>query len=290
MAQINLSNTKIFADGANVDSIKKLYNNPLISGFTTNPTLMRAAGIQNYKEFALDVLNIVTDLSVSFEVFADDLEGMEAQALEIASWAKNVAIKIPITNTKGISTIPLIQKLSSQGVICNVTAIFTLEQFSDALNAIDEETPAILSIFAGRIADTGVDPLPIMKEAVERAKVKPLVDVLWASPRELLNIFQADEVGCQIITVTYDLLNKLTNVGKDLSQFSLETVEMFYRDAKTAGYTIDIGEEKQTKETEIIILPLATVDMLFEEAEAYTEKHMMVETKVKEEDSVENEI
>jgi len=290
MNQINELNTKIFADGANLESIKELYQNKSIKGFTTNPTLMRMAGIQNYKEFALDVLSIVTDLSVSFEVFADDLEGMEAQALEIATWAKNIAVKIPITNTKGISTIPLIRKLSSKGVTCNVTAIFTLDQFSDALDAIDQNTPAILSIFAGRIADTGVDPLPIMKEAVERAKVKPLVDVLWASPRELLNIFQADQIGCQIITVTYDLLNKLSNVGKDLSQFSLETVEMFYRDAKTAGYTIDLGEERQKNETEIIILPLAAVEILFEEEDAHTTEHTLGGNIEIEEDLAENEI
>ncbi len=290
MSQINLLNTKIFADGANLDSIRELYKNKSIKGFTTNPTLMRAAGVKDYKAFALDVLEIVKDLSVSFEVFADDLPSMEAQALEIATWGKNVAIKIPITNTQGVSTIPLIKKLSSLGIICNVTAMFTLEQFSNALEAIDDNTPAILSIFAGRIADTGIDPLPIMKEAVERAKVKPLVDVLWASPRELLNIFQADEVGCQIITVTYDLLNKLSNVGKDLSQFSLETVEMFYRDASTAGYTINTNSKKVAKETEIIILPLRTVDMLCEEADIHTNEHIIGRTNEEDEDVAKHEI
>jgi len=238
MPNVNDLKIKIFGDGADIKSIKTLYAQPHIKGFTTNPTLMRQAGIQDYKAFALEVLAVVSDRPVSFEVFADDMAGMEAQALEIASWGKNVNVKIPITNTKGESTNELVGRLSAQGIICNITAIFTLEQLSETVKVLDPNTAAILSIFAGRIADTGVDPVPLMREAVNIAKSKPKSEVLWASPRELLNIFQADEVGCQIISVTHDVLKKLTGVGKDLTLFSLETVEMFYRDASAAGYTI----------------------------------------------------
>ena len=238
MANQNDLKIKIFADGANIESIRNLYAQPNIKGFTTNPTLMRQAGIQDYKGFALEVLEIVTDRPVSFEVFADEIQEMEKQALEIATWGKNVNVKIPITNTKGESTVKLVETLSAKGIICNVTAIFTISQLQEIVNVLDPKTPAILSIFAGRIADTGYDPVPLMLEAVKIAKTKPLSEVLWASPRELLNIFQADEVGCHIITVTPDLIKKLNGVGKDLAQFSLETVEMFYRDATAAGYSI----------------------------------------------------
>ena len=230
---------KIFADGADLESIRTLYAQPNIQGFTTNPTLMRQAGIQDYKAFALEVLKIVPDRPVSFEVFADDIAGIEAQAFEIASWGKNVNVKIPITNTKGKSTNELVGRLSAKGIICNITAIFTLQQLTETVDVLDVNTPAILSIFAGRIADTGCDPVPLMREAVTIAKTKPKSEVLWASPRELLNIFQADEVGCHIITVTHDVLKKLPGVGKDLAVFSLETVSMFYRDAQSAGYTIN---------------------------------------------------
>lgn len=229
---------KIFADGADIESIRTLYAQPNIQGFTTNPTLMRQAGIQDYKAFALEVLKVVPDRPVSFEVFADDFAGMEEQAFEIASWGENVNVKIPITNTKGESTNELVGRLSAKGIICNITAIFTLKQLKETVDVLDANTPAILSIFAGRIADTGYDPVPLMREAVNIAKSKPRSEVLWASPRELLNIFQADEVGCHIITVTPDVLKKLTGVGKDLAVFSLETVSMFYRDALAAGYTI----------------------------------------------------
>jgi len=238
MASQNDLKIKIFADGADIESIRKLYSQPNIQGFTTNPTLMRQAGIQDYKGFALEVLKIVTDRPVSFEVFADDIGEMEKQAIEIATWGKNVNVKIPITNTKGESTASLVKILSSKGIICNVTAIFTISQLQEIVNILDPKTPAILSIFAGRIADTGFDPVPLMLEAVNIAKSKPLSEILWASPRELLNIFQADEVGCHIITVTPDLIKKLNGVGKDLAQFSLETVEMFYRDATAARYSI----------------------------------------------------
>ncbi|MBU1012578.1 MAG: transaldolase [Bacteroidetes bacterium] len=236
---INLK-IKIFGDGADLKSIEMLYSQPYIKGFTTNPTLMRQAGVQNYKSFALKVLQLVPDLPVSFEVFADDIPNMEAQAIEIASWGKNVNVKIPITNTKGESTANLVKTLSDKGVICNITAMFTLAQVKEIVDALNPNTPAILSVFAGRIADTGFDPVPLMKEAVKIASSKSKAEVLWASPRELLNIFQADEVGCHIITVTPDVLKKLSVVGKDLTTFSLETVSMFYNDAKTAGYTIDL--------------------------------------------------
>lgn len=240
MDKINNLKVKIFGDGADLKSIQMLYEKPFIKGFTTNPTLMRQAGINNYKSFALDVLQLVPDRPVSFEVFADDIPNMEAQALEIASWGKNVNVKIPITNTKGESTASLVKKLSDKGVICNITALFTLDQVKEIVDVLNPNTPAIISIFAGRIADTGFDPVPLMKEAVEIASSKPKAEVLWASPRELLNIFQADEVGCHIITVTPDVLKKLSGVGKNLTTFSLETVLMFYNDAKTAGYTIDL--------------------------------------------------
>lgn len=242
MKKSNDLKIKIFADGADIESIKKLYAQPNIQGFTTNPTLMRQVGIQDYKAFALEVLKVVPDRPVSFEVFADDIAGMEVQALEIASWGKNVNVKIPITNTKSESTNELVGRLSSQGIICNITAIFTLKQLQETVDVLDPNTPAILSIFAGRIADTGFDPVPLMREAVNIAKSKPKAEVLWASPRELLNIFQADETGCHIITVTPDVLKKLSGVGKDLEVFSLETVKMFYNDAQAAGYDIQTSK------------------------------------------------
>ena len=240
MTEVTNLKVSIYADGADIQSIRSLSNKPFIKGFTTNPTLMRQVGIKNYKAFALEVLEVISDLPVSFEVFADDIPSMQAQALEIASWGKNVNVKIPITNTKGESTAKLVKYLSDKGVVCNITAMFTLEQVQNIVDVLNPETPAILSIFAGRIADTGFDPVPLMKEAVNIASSKPKAEVLWASPRELLNIFQADEVGCHIITVTPDVLKKLSGIGKDLTTFSLETVSMFYNDAKTAGYTIDI--------------------------------------------------
>lgn len=230
---------KIFGDVADLASIKALYSQPYIKGFTTNPTLMRQAGVVDYKAFALEVLGSVTDRPVSFEVFADDIVTMEAQAYEIASWGRNVNVKIPITNTRGESTAALVGRLSAAGIVCNVTAMFTLDQVRAITDVLEPNTPAILSIFAGRIADTGRDPIPLMRNAVAIARAKPKAEVLWASPRELLNIFQADEVGCHIITVTRDVLKKLAGVGKSLEKFSLETVAMFYNDACTAGYTIE---------------------------------------------------
>ena len=243
MTRIISLNVKIFADGADLDGIRKLAQNPLIEGFTTNPTLMRKAGISDYAAFAKDMLGVIDGAPVSFEVFADELDEMEVQALEIASWGDNVYVKIPITNTKGDSSVSLVERLSAQKVQVNVTAMMTLDQVRHVAEALDAKTPAVVSVFAGRIADTGLDPMPLMREAVGILESRPKAKLLWASPRELLNIFHADEVGCHIITVTHDLLGKLSGVGKDLDQFSLETVRMFYDDASAAGYTIATDEK-----------------------------------------------
>jgi len=243
MTRTDNLNVKIFADGADLDGIRKLAQNPLIKGFTTNPTLMRKAGVSDYAAFAGDMLDVIGGAPVSFEVFADDFDEMEAQALEIASWGDNVYVKIPITNTRGETSVPLVERLSAQKVQVNVTAMMTLDQVRHVAEALREETPAVVSVFAGRIADTGLDPAPLMREAVGILESRPKAELLWASPRELLNVFHADEVGCHIITVTHDLLGKLKGVGKDLDQFSLETVQMFYDDASAAGYTIATGKK-----------------------------------------------
>jgi transaldolase len=233
---------KLFADGADLDGMKEMAANPLIRGFTTNPTLMRKAGVADYRAFARDVLAAIPDRPVSFEVFADDFSEMESQALEIASWGRNVNVKIPVSNTKGEFAGTLIERLSKRGVQLNVTALLTLEQVERVTERLAPQTPAIVSVFAGRIADTGVDPMPIMKKAVQVLKGRPKAELIWASPRELLNVFQADAVGCHIITATNDILKKLPLVGKDLGKYSLETVEMFYKDAKAAGFTIQARE------------------------------------------------
>jgi transaldolase len=235
---------KIFADGADIKSMKALAANPRVKGFTTNPTLMRKASVTDYVAFAREVLAAIPDHPVSFEVFADEFAEMEAQALEIASWGRNVYVKIPVTNTKGASAVQLVQRLSKQGVQLNVTAVFTLAQVEAITGALDARTPAVISVFAGRIADTGVDPMPLMAEAKKISQAKPKAELLWASPRELLNIFHADSVGCDIITVTPDVLAKLELVGKNLEEFSLETVKMFYKDASAAGYSIPTGVRK----------------------------------------------
>ncbi len=245
MTRTDSLNVKIFADGADLDGIRKLAQNPLIQGFTTNPTLMRKDGVSDYAAFAKDMLGVIGGAPVSFEVFADEFNEMEAQALEIASWGDNVYVKIPITNTMGDSSVSLVGRLSAQKVQVNVTAMMSLDQVRHVAEALDAETPAVVSVFAGRIADTGLDPVPLMREAVGVLESRPKAELLWASPRELLNIFHADEVGCHIITVTHDLLGKLKGVGKDLDQFSLETVQMFYDDASAAGYTI-ATEKKAT--------------------------------------------
>lgn len=230
---------KIFTDGADLDGIREMSENPMISGFTTNPTLMRKAGVSDYKAFALDVLSIVTDRPVSFEIFADDFPTMERQAYEIASWGKNVNVKIPVTNTQGVFSGSLIKKLSRDGVTINVTALMTLNQVLQVCELLESDTPAMVSLFAGRIADTGRDPVPIMSDAVKLLRARPKAELIWASPREVLNVFQAEGVGCHIITATHDILKKLSIVGKDLELFSLETVKMFYDDGCLAGYKIN---------------------------------------------------
>lgn len=231
---------KVFADGAELDAIAKLAASPLIKGFTTNPTLMRKAGVADYRAFAQAVLRAVPDKPVSFEVFADDFEGMRDQATEIGRWGRNVNVKIPVTNTGGVSSEPLIRELSRRGVSLNVTAVFTLEQVQGIAAALDPAVPAIVSVFAGRIADTGRDPIPIMRACKAALRALPRAELLWASPRELLNVFHAQEAGADIITMTPDMLAKLKGVGKDLTEFSRETVEMFYRDAQAAAYTIAV--------------------------------------------------
>lgn len=238
MPDLKSLKVKLFADGADLAGIQEMAANPMIKGFTTNPTLMRKAGIADYKSFALQVLGVVKDRPISFEVFDDDFAEMEKQALEIASWGKNINVKIPVTNTKGEFCGPLVERLSRAGVQLNVTAVMTVDQVRHITDRLAADTPAIVSVFAGRIADTGRDPMPIMVESVKALKSKPKAELIWASPRELLNIFQADQIGCHIITATNDILKKLSLVGKDLDRYSLETVEMFYKDAKAAGYSI----------------------------------------------------
>jgi transaldolase len=235
---------KIFADGADLKGMKEAAAQPLVKGFTTNPTLMRQAGVSDYKAFALEVLKLIPERPVSFEVFADDFPTMEAQGREIASWGDNVYVKVPVTNTKGEFAGPLMTRLSGSGIKLNVTAIMTNKQVKEVAASLAKDTPAIVSVFAGRIADTGRDPVPLMREAVSLLKQRPKAELLWASPRELLNIFQADEIGCHIITVTGEVIRKLALVGKDLDRYSLETVAMFYKDAQTAAFTIPIGSER----------------------------------------------
>jgi len=238
MRKLHDLRVKIFADGADLAGILKIYQQPLIKGFTTNPTLMRKAGIDDYEAFARSLLAAVTDRPVSLEVFADELGEMARQARVIASWGKNVNVKIPVTTTDGTFTGSLIRKLSAEDITLNVTAVCTLDQVHSITECLAPTTPAIVSVFAGRVADTGVDPVPLMREAVAILRKRPQAELIWASPRELLNVFQADEVGCHIITVTNDILSKVGLVGKDLAAYSLETVSMFRSDAIAAGYVI----------------------------------------------------
>lgn len=240
MTNNNPLKVKIYADGANLDEIRKLASNPNVKGFTTNPTLMRKAGIIDYEAFGREVLAAVPGFPVSLEVFADDLPSMLAQGLAIASWGKNVNVKVPVTNTKGEFTGSVIKELAKANVVLNITAIMTLQQVKDVAACLNPDITAIISVFAGRIADTGLDPIPLMVQCRDALKHLPKAELLWASPRELLNIFQADEMGCHIITVTNDVLAKLALRGKDLQQYSLETVQMFYRDATAAGYKINV--------------------------------------------------
>ena len=232
---------RIFADGADVESIQAMACKPWIAGFTTNPSLLRKAGVTDYQAFARQVLSVIPDRPVSFEVVADDLPTIEAQALAIGSWGPNANVKIPVTTTKGEPCTDVIARVARQGVTVNVTAIMTLEHIWELTNAIPAETPTIFSVFAGRIADTGRDPVPVMKQAADIMKRRPMAELLWASPREVLNVFQADAIGCHIITLTNDLIAKLALHDKDLAQFSLETVEMFRRDALAADLHIDVA-------------------------------------------------
>lgn len=234
----NKLKVKVFADGAEKSGMLEMSKNPLISGFTTNPTLMNKAGIKDYRSFAKEILSEIRDKSISFEVFADEFEQMERQALEIAEWGENVYIKIPISNTKAYSSVNLIEKLSKAGVKLNITAMMTLAQVKQVIPALLNGPASYVSVFAGRIADTGRDPVPIMKDIVEYLKPYKKVELIWASPREVLNVFQADEIGCHIITATNDIIKKLSLFEKNLEEFSLETVKMFFDDAKKAGFSL----------------------------------------------------
>jgi transaldolase len=229
---------KLFADGADRSAMLELYRNPLITGFTTNPTLMRKAGVADYGAFARDILSAIRDRPISLEVFADEFSDMERQAREIASWGENVYVKIPVTNTRRQPALDLVGSLSHAGIKLNVTALLTLDQVRDVSAALAGGAPSCVSVFAGRIADTGRDPVPLMAAAVEMVSQYPAMELIWASPRELLNIFQADAIGCHIITATHDILRKLTLVGKDLHDYSLDTVKMFYSDAQQSGFTV----------------------------------------------------
>jgi transaldolase len=238
MSSLDTLRIKLFCDAADFGQMVNMAQNPVIKGFTTNPSLMRKAGVPSYEEFARRALAAIPDRPISLEVFADDFDEMEQQARKIASWGLNANVKIPITNTQREFTGPLIHRLSASGIVVNVTAMMTLDQVCRVADALDPGTPAIISVFAGRIADTGIDPVPVMAEAVEVLRPLPKAELLWASPRELLNILQADAIGCHIITATPDVLGKLKLLGKDLDEYSLETVMQFYQDAKTAGYHI----------------------------------------------------
>ena len=243
MKSVSDLRVQIFADGADKASMLELYRQPHIKGFTTNPTLMRAAGIADYRSFALDILATIQDRPISFEVFADDESEMEDQARHIAAWGKNVFVKVPVMSTNGAPTYDLVRHLSGDGIKLNVTALLTLEQVRRVCKALHSCAPAYVSVFAGRIADTGRDPVPLMREAVSMVN-EVNAQLIWASPRELLNVFQADEIGCHVITATTDILKKLALVGKDLHEFSRETVQMFHRDAEKAGYSLPTAKRK----------------------------------------------
>jgi transaldolase len=246
MPDIKDLKVQIFADGADLTVIAELARNPLIAGFTTNPTLMRKASVRDYKAFALEVLKIVPTRPVSFEVFSDDFNEMERQAHEIASWGPNVYVKVPVTNTKGEFSGPLVKRLSAGGAQVNVTALLTLDQVKRVAACLSPRTRSYVSVFAGRVADTGRDPFELMTQSVEVLSSNRRAELIWASPREVLNIFQADTVGCHVITVTRDLLAKLSLVGKDLDELSLDTVRMFRQDAVNAGYSIEIAQPRRT--------------------------------------------
>jgi transaldolase len=235
---LDLGRTQIFADGADRAGILELRDNRVIAGFTTNPTLMRAAGVDDYESFALDLVELVPDRPISFEVFSDSFDEMFDQAMKISSWGEHVHVKIPITNTAGESTAALQRRLTDRDVKLNVTALLTLEQVAIATEALAGGAHSYISVFAGRIADTGCDPVPVIRRAVEMLEPHPEIELIWASPREILNVVQAAETGCHVITVTHDLLKKLDGLGRDLTAFSLDTVKMFHRDAELSGYSL----------------------------------------------------
>jgi len=238
MKTLNDLSVKIFADGADLKGMLEMYEKPYIKGFTTNPTLMRKAGVTDYEAFAREVLRNIPDRPISFEVFSDNFDEMDLQARKIASWGENVYVKIPVTNTKDESSALLVKNLSSAGVKLNVTAMLSLDQVREVSAALAGGAAAYISVFAGRAADAGVDPVPLMAEAVQILKPYPQIELIWASPRELLNVLQADAIGCHVITVTNDILKKLSLIGKDLKEYSLDTVKMFRNDAVQAGYLI----------------------------------------------------
>ena len=238
MQKVDQLKIKIFADGAEKAGMLEMAGKPYIQGLTTNPTLMRKAGISDYRAFAKEILGLIRKKPISFEVFSDEFPEMERQAMEIAAWGENVYVKVPITNTKREPVYPLIRKLVAKRVKLNVTALMTLDQVKGTVEALNPEVPSYISVFAGRIADTGRDPLTLMQESLQVMARNPKSELIWASPRELLNIFQADEIGCHIITVTNDILKKLEMVGYDLSEYSLDTVKMFYRDGRAAGFQL----------------------------------------------------
>jgi transaldolase len=238
MKSIEHLRVKIFADGADKAAMLDMHKKPYIKGLTTNPTLMNKAGIKNYRDFCKDILSIIKDKPLSFEVFSDDFDEMERQALEISSWGDNVYVKIPVMNTKREKCYTLVERLVKAKVRINVTAIMTIAQVENVANVLDPSVPSYVSVFAGRIADTGRDPVPLMERAVKLLKPLQASELIWASPRELLNIFQAEEIGCHVITVTNDILKKLQIVGYDLEEYSLDTVKMFYNDALVAGYSL----------------------------------------------------
>lgn len=238
MRDVNGLQVKLFADGADKAGMLEMYRNPLIKGFTTNPTLMRKAGVNNYKAFAQDIVKAIPDRPISLEVFSDEFDEMEQQAQEISSWGENINVKIPVMNTRRQPSYDLVRRLSKAGVKLNVTALMTLEQVGEVSEALAAAPHAYVSVFAGRIADTGLDPVPLMAAAVKLLRPHPQLELIWASPRELLNVFQANDVGCHIITATNDILKKLSIVGKDLHDYSLDTVKMFYNDALQAGYKL----------------------------------------------------
>ncbi|MAF06333.1 MAG: transaldolase [Acidiferrobacteraceae bacterium] len=238
MSAIDKLKVKLFADGADRVGMLEMYQKPYIQGFTTNPTLMKKAGISDYEGFAHEILQEIPDRPISFEVFADEFDEMERQALKIRTWGENVYVKIPVSNTRQEMSYGLIERLSGAGVHLNITAILTLDQVGAVAQAVRNGPASVVSVFAGRIADTGLDPVPIMSEALDILATAPLAELLWASPREVLNIYQADAIGCHIITATNDIIRKLSLSGKDLADYSLETVQMFYDDADRAGYKL----------------------------------------------------